>query len=47
MSEDSDSSSLASCTKGGKAPYQRQYSDSDEESEYHAPCTKGNKTASK
>ena len=47
MSEDSDSSSLASCTKGGKAPYQRQYSDSDKESESHAPCTKVKKTTSK
>ena len=47
MSEDSDSSSLASCTKGGKAPYQRQYSDSDKESESHAHCTKEKTTSKK
>ena len=47
MSEDSDSSSLASCTKGGKSPYQRQYSDSDNDSESHVPCTKVKKTTSK
>ena len=33
MSEDSDSSSLASCTKGGTIHYKGKYSDSDEESQ--------------
>ena len=39
MSEESDCISLASCTKGGEARSKRKYSDSDEESEYRAPCT--------
>ena len=33
MSEDSDWSSLASCTKGGEGRNKRKYSYSDEESE--------------
>ena len=47
MNEEGDSSSLASCTKGGRASYHRHYSDSEEDSVSLESCTKGGYTTSK
>ena len=47
MNNKGDSSSLASCTQGGRASYQTHYSDSEENSESLESCTNGGYTTSK